>query len=162
MYILCFLTVSSVVYLYHIYGIGIIDNNDSNHYIIRYKMVELPEAAREQMKPLDEDEEVIGSYECRIDFMRGFLLCTNKGIQFIQGGGNYERCFNNQFDAPYSKLDVGEEANTNLVLTIDGEAYRKRLEPIGEPIQFLENMLKSYVRIHEMPTPCIQDMRINH
>jgi hypothetical protein len=123
-------------------------------------MNELKPAVMDEVGPLEEDEEIIGSFECRIDYMRGFLVCTNKGIKFIQGGGRYERCFKKLFEAPYSKLDIGEEANTKLILTIEGLPYRKRLEPIGLPIRVLEEMLSPYVQIHEMPTPFLADMRV--
>jgi len=116
-------------------------------------------AAEEKIGPLAKGEKINGTYECRVDYMRGFLVCTNKGIQFIQGGGKNDEVFKKLFEAPYKDLDVGEEANTKLILTIDGMPYKKRLEPIGKPISVLEELLEPYVGIHEMPTPFLVDMR---
>ena len=123
-------------------------------------MSEMLEVVSEQVGPLEKDEKIVGSYECRIDAMRGFIVCTNLGIRFIQGGGKYERVFNKLFEAPYDKLDVGEEANTYLILTIEGCPYRKKLEPVGGPIKVLEKIIEPYVKIHGMPTPHNPDMRV--
>lgn len=123
-------------------------------------MVEIIDAVVEQIGPIENGEKILDAYECRIDAMRGFLVCTNRGIKFIQGGGKYERSFQKLFEAPYDKLDVGEEANTKLILTIEGHPYRKRLEPIGGPISVLEKIIEPYVKIHDTPTPHTGDMRV--
>ena len=119
------------------------------------------EAVTEKIGLLSKGEKIIGSFECRIDAMRGFLICTNKGVKFIQGGGKYDKVFEKIFETPYEKMDVGIESNTYLVLTIQGELYRKRLEPIEGPISVLRKMIEPYVDIHGMPSPHIADMRIN-
>ncbi len=119
------------------------------------------EAATEQIGPLSKDEKILGSFECRIDAMRGYLVCTNKGIKFIQGGGKYDKVFEKLFEALYEKMDIGIESNNYLVLTIQGQSYRKRLEPVGGPIGVLRKIIEPYVEIHGMPSPHISDMRIN-
>jgi hypothetical protein len=124
-------------------------------------MSKMNEAVAEKIGPLEKGEKILGSFECRIDARRGFLVCTNKGIKFIQGGGKYDKVFQKLFETPYDKLDVGEEANTYLVLTIEGHSYRKRLEPISGPIRVLETIIEPYVEIHGMPSPHITDMRVN-
>jgi hypothetical protein len=118
------------------------------------------ESVSEKVGSLSEGEEILGSFECRIDAMRGFLVCTNKGVKFIQGGGKYERVFKKLFETTYDKMDVGVESNNYLVITIEGESYRKRLEPIGGPISVLRKIIEPYVDIHGMPSPHIQDMRV--
>ncbi len=124
-------------------------------------MVEMCKSAKAKIGPLEKDEKINGVRECRIDYMRGFLVCTNKGIKFIQGGGKNEEVFKKLFEAPYKDLDFGKEANTKLILTIKGMPYRKRLEPVSRPISELEELLAPYVEIHEMSTPYIADMRVN-
>lgn len=123
-------------------------------------MSEMLEAVAEHVGPLEKGENVLGSYECRIDAMRGFLVCTNKGVRFIQGGGKYERSFQKLFEATYDTMDVGEDANTYLVLSIEGDTYKKWLEPVGGPISVLENMIKPYVDIHKVAISRIGDRRI--
>ncbi len=119
------------------------------------------EAVAEKIGPLSKGEKILGSFECRIDAMRGFLICTNKGIKFIQGGGKYDKVFQKLFETPYEKMDVGIESNNYLVFTIQGHPYRKRLEPVGGPIRVLRKLIEPYVDIHGMPSPHIADMRIN-
>jgi len=122
--------------------------------------VELKSEVLDQVGPLDKDEEIVGSFECRIDSLRGFLVCTTKGLKFIQGGGKYERSFRKLFEANYEEIEVWKEANTNLVLTIQGEDYRKRLEPIGEPIENLEDIIEVFLGIRSVSPPYIHDMRV--
>lgn len=124
-------------------------------------MVEIRKAVEEQVGSLGKGEEVLGSYECRIDAMRGFLVCTTNGIKFIQGGGKYDKVFQKLFDIPYDMVKVGKEANTYLVLTIEGYPYRKRLEPVGGPISVLEKIISPYIEITHMPSPRIMDMRVS-
>ncbi len=119
------------------------------------------DAVAEKIGPLDEGEKILDSFECDIDSRRGFLVCTNRGIKFIHGGGKYDKMFQKLFETTYDKLDVGEEANTNLILTIEEQPYRMKLEPIGGPIRVLEKIIDPYVEIHGMPTPPITDMRIH-
>jgi len=120
------------------------------------------EAVSEKVGALAKGEKILGSYECRIDAMRGFLFCTNKGIKFIQGGGKYEKVFKKLFETTYDKMDVGEDANTYLVLSIEGDTYIKWLEPVGGPIGVLEKMIKPYVDIHKVSISRIGDRRIIH
>ncbi len=122
--------------------------------------VELKSDVLNQVGSLDKDEEIIDSFECRIDNKRGFLVCTTKGLMFIQGGGKYERSFRKLFEANYEEIEVWKEANTNLVLTIQGDAYRKRLEPIGGPIENLEDIIEVFLEIRNVSPPYIHDMRI--
>ena len=125
-------------------------------------MSDLEEVVAQHIGPMARGEKVLGSYECRIDAMRGFLVCTNKGIRFIQGGGKYEKVFKKIFETTYDKLDVGEDANTYLVLSIEGDTYMKWLEPVGGPIGVLEKMIEPYVEIHKVTTTRLGDMRIKH
>ncbi len=124
-------------------------------------MAEKMDPVMEQVGELDKDEEIIGSYECLIDARRGYLVCSNKGVRFIHGGGRFENVFHKRLEVPYSEMDVGKEANQRLVLTIEGQPYSSRLEPLDTPLAELEKLLKPYVDIHGMPLRHMSDMRVN-
>jgi hypothetical protein len=100
------------------------------------------------IKPLEEGEEIEDSFPCQMDYIKGFLVLTNKRLFFIQGGGRFNKVFSKYLEQNYVNVDeVKLVPGYRLRLRFVDDPYWHLVETIDVPASDITGLLENYLDV---------------
>lgn len=95
---------------------------------------------------LKKGEEILGSYGCHLDFVKGYAVLTSDRLLFIEGGGGFDEKYIKSHEIPYKDIkEITSSPGDTVLLKVSDHPYRYRLDTLDVSVTDLKSILISHV-----------------
>lgn len=97
-------------------------------------------------KNLKDNDEINKSYTGRLDNENGYLVLSNKRLQFVQEDGLFTKKYGIKLDLPYDKLSKISHIDNSEIDIIDSEGKEHGFKPDAKwnNIETLEDEIRKF------------------